>query len=413
MKIDKVFKCLALPVLIAIFTQFLGGGVARAAVIPIFNYLGCSNADEMNCILGISATYTDGRTEVGQLTGKANTWDSRDFEQNIRTYQAQEWRFPGLRNSSGTNTVVSQIWMQKPVKTSQGIDYGALDVTLFASLFDSPQEPLNQSLCNSMEVVSSCLTPPQFPKNVKFTITLISNALQPGLTSGSVSEAEFIQTPTAGGMIFTISGTAMEIPINLPDKFGTNPGQFNQSLDDRYYWHLYTLDSRNPNFNLGGSDSCKAANPIISSNAALASLPTYDVKTQEISLNVASPHLKKDGVNLEEGTFEARIPLKAIDCIWGVSERSLSERLQLNITYQDGASSVSTLNAGKRNDDFIIRADGYHYSSPTIHLKFLPPAAPAITTIKKKTIVCYRNKTIKNVSGLAPRCPSGFKLKKT
>jgi len=390
----------------------------------------------MNCVVSLTAEFEDGTVVDAIPTGIARTWESKDFEQNVRTYSAVEWKVRGLKNSSGSNTVVTQIWMPKPVDTQWGTDFGALDLTIFASLFDSPQDELSPILCNEMMVITACLFPPQFMQKIRFTVVLNSNLLEPGLTTGSVENVAYGLKEIDGGTRFTISGNAMVIPVNLPDQNNTAPGDFKKSLGNRTYWHLGTIDRRNREFDWAREKKCSTDNPVISSNAARAEFPEFDNISQDMKLKVSSPHFKSDGHTLEIGQFRASISLSGIACFWGIKVSAFAPQAVVNVNYQDGTTSVVALTSRTVSNNFVIEASGYTYSSPTLSLKFIdlevPPSTlnESITVLvsdkskiilnplvskspsyKKTAITCIKGKMTKKVTSISPKCPAGYKKK--
>jgi hypothetical protein len=429
----KFSSCLrGLIVLILVIT--FQPNAANASIIPINNFLVCDKASQMNCVVSLKAEFEDGTIVDAIPTGIVRSWESKDFEQNVRTYSAVEWKISGLKSSSGSNTVVTQIWMPKPVATQSGTDFGALDLTIFASLFDSPQDELNPILCHEMNVITSCLFPPQFMQKVRFTVVLNSNLLEPGLTTGSVENVAYELKEIDGGTQFMISGSAMVIPVNLPDQNNTAPGDFKKSLGNRTYWHLGTIDRRNREFDWAREKKCSTDNPIISSNAAKAEIPEFDNISQDIKLKVSSPHFKSDGHTLEIGQFRASISLSGITCIWGIKVSAIAPQAVVNVNYQDGTTSVAALTSRTVSNNFVIEASGYTYSSPTLSLKFIdtmvPPTArndsttvlvsdktkiipiPLVSKIssnKNVAITCVKGKVTKKVMAVKPKCPAGYK----
>lgn len=399
------------------FTTVLSTPSVSASTVPITNFLSCDLPTSMNCIVSIQASFPDGHSVYAVKTEHTNSWESKDFEGNIRQYSAQEWVIQGMKSSAGTNTIVTQFWMQNPIDGPTGTDYGALDMTIFASLFDSPQEKINSPLCLNTDLLSPCIYPAQLQPDIKFTVVLNSNLIQPSFTTGSVQNAIIVQHSFGNGSQFTISGSAMKIPINLPNAKGTAPGDFLQALDDRYYWHLYTLDARNPQFNWGDEQKCSIGNPVISSNAASAGLPSFDKNTREINLQVASPHLSADGIHAEVGTFQASLPLAGIACLWGVNLKDLSTEARISVTYSDGTAESAVLTTSISGDKFLVKASGYHYSTPIIHFGFsqlqspLQPLQGTVTSkvvINPKTLVCKKGRLLLRVKNSAPKCPKGY-----
>jgi hypothetical protein len=259
--------------------------------------------------------------------------------------------------------------------------------------------------------MAPCVFSPEFQNNVSFEIVINTNLIKPGLTSGNFSDASFKQIDINGGKQFTISGKSIKIPINLPDSKNTNPGDFTQALADRNYWTMYVLDSRN----WDGNPGCSAENPIISTNAQVASTPTFDPKTKEILLRVSSPHLSPDGTNPEIGDFQAIMTTSGITCLWGVSAQELNGAAQLSITYENGISNLALLTTSLDKNIFTIRASGFHYSSPTLHLKFNEPKSASLPnkiaknkSVSEISIKCVKGKIRKSVSGLKATCTVGF-----
>jgi hypothetical protein len=77
---------------------------------------------------------------------------------------------------------------------------------------------------------------------------------------------------------------------------------------------------------------------------------------------------------------------------------------------------VATTVLNERNGWLHLGAYGFGFSSPTLKVK-LTQATPAPTAtpkpaLKKTTITCVKGKMTKKVTAVAPKCPSGYKVKK-
>jgi len=392
--------------MVGVVTLVLPNAIAtqsEAVTIPITNITSCAEPTDMNCIVSVTATFPDGHRVDAVNTGASHTWDSHDFQQNVRTYTAEEWSVDGLKNSSGTNTIVTQIWYQAP---DAGGGFGAMDLTIFGSLLDSPQEEIKSPLCETSNLMIPCRYPPQLEAGVRFTLVINSNLIQPSFTSGQVDGASFSQKVIPGGYQYTIGGAAIKIPVNLPDANGTSPGDFPQALDDRNYWHLYIVDARNNGQDWAAGKNCQTGNPIISSNAAVAGIPNFDPTTKQVTLQVSSPHLSADGVTPETGVFQAAIPFSGVECLWGVAPKDLAAQASFSITYADGTPASAILTTKLSKNTFYVSASGYHYSSPTLHFTF--HAANTASPVAK-SVTCIKGKMSKTVSGTI--CPVGYKKK--
>jgi hypothetical protein len=122
-----------------------------------------------------------------------------------------------------------------------------------------------------------------------------------------------------------------------------------------------------------------------------------------------------------------------IDCKWPGNTLSKSPQIEVRVVSEDGVTQVSTNQVSHKDGKIFVFASGFHYSSPTIKLVAVgdsapvssgsqstptptstpvptapaKPAKPSVTTIK-----CLKGKTLKKVSAVSPKCPTGFKLTK-
>ena len=168
------------------------------------------------------------------------------------------------------------------------------------------------------------------------------------------------------------------------------------------------------------------------SNAMHSLDPTWDEAAEAIAVRLSTPHLLPDG-SVNVGYLEIRMPRAAALCMWKV-DLDGSIKATVNITYEDGSTpSIATVNGKRIGDDYLIISTGFHYSSPTLRVKLsqdnaVKPAensasaqseskdeskvaAPAIAAKKIKVINCVKGKLIRKISGVNPKCPTGFKKK--
>ena len=108
-----------------------------------------------------------------------------------------------------------------------------------------------------------------------------------------------------------------------------------------------------------------------------------------------------------------------VKCILGVDK--VPAVAQIGITSTGQAERVSTVTVKTDKDWLRLNVDNFTFSSPKINIKFeTPPATePPIKTpvaapapkLAQKTISCVKGKTIKKITGVSPKCPSGYKKK--
>jgi hypothetical protein len=109
-----------------------------------------------------------------------------------------------------------------------------------------------------------------------------------------------------------------------------------------------------------------------------------------------------------------------------------------------GTSEILVTTANIRSSYYVLTSSGFHYSSPLLKMKLQQDASGSIPTVAhldpptptpvvtaaetpapvptptpgtvknvlKKSITCAKGKNIKVISGTAPKCPSGYVLKK-
>jgi hypothetical protein len=221
----------------------------------------------------------------------------------------------------------------------------------------------------------------------------------------------------------------------MPGFFVSSPSQGDRGFQEYAAWAPYLKDKAitsvtNWSFSTQvntGVDFCgKSTNEItgvVSSNASVYSSrpPTWDAANSTLSYQVASPHNDENGKeNL--GTYTLAMSLKAIQCLYGQS--SLPPSATISIGYGKDVVTVATVTLKSDSGWIYFNASGFHYSSPTITVKFAktatqstsrpqspqsaaPPISQAAPGIK--TQWCAKGNAKKKVVGVNPTCPKGYK----
>jgi hypothetical protein len=104
----------------------------------------------------------------------------------------------------------------------------------------------------------------------------------------------------------------------------------------------------------------------------------------------------------------------------------------ISATYSElGKTEIIATSSRIENGTYFLSANGFHYSTPTLKVKLTqepgkdldkvisepnqPPQVSTAAKVKviatKKTITCIKGKTTKKVTGLTPKCPTGYKRK--
>jgi hypothetical protein len=144
--------------------------------------------------------------------------------------------------------------------------------------------------------------------------------------------------------------------------------------------------------------------------------PTFNESEGALEYRIAAPHLAKDGSEFK-GMYSLQIDSNVARCMFGTIGTAV--KATVSVLNKEGKNTVSTTTVNESNGMFKFLAAGFTFSSPTIRVKLenvpvvttsATPAAQKPAVVLKK-ITCVKGKTVKTVSGVNPKCPSGFKKK--
>ena len=146
------------------------------------------------------------------------------------------------------------------------------------------------------------------------------------------------------------------------------------------------------------------------------STPTWKEESKTFEWNAAAPHFAPDGVTVNKGFYKAVIPTKDAELLWGLTNpKDAATALQVTVTTEEGGSSGAISVISVKGGKIIIDVSGFEYSRPKLTIKMKPNYKPSKANSSsknaKKTITCVMGKTTKKVTGTAPKCPAGYKVK--
>jgi len=130
--------------------------------------------------------------------------------------------------------------------------------------------------------------------------------------------------------------------------------------------------------------------------------PRFDRGTGSLKFEVAAPHYDASGAK-NVGFYDLLVKESVAKCLWGDSFSA--SRAEISVVNSDGTDQVATTVFSSSKGWAKFKAYGFHYSTPSISVKF-PKSVPA-----KKTITCVKGKTVKKVTAADPKCPAGYKKK--
>lgn len=189
------------------------------------------------------------------------------------------------------------------------------------------------------------------------------------------------------------------------------------------YWLVQTV--------LGGKvdevDKCtkntKALAGVVSTNATayLPGPPTFDKTQGSLDYKVLAPHFLKDK-SVNEGTYNLIINNDVARCIYSFTDAPIGATI--SVLASDGTNRVATTLVTQDKTYLKLQAAGFTFSDPTVRVKITqesaapaptpstassPTPTPVISSKVKSTISCVRGKTIKKVTAINPKCPTGYK----
>jgi len=145
-------------------------------------------------------------------------------------------------------------------------------------------------------------------------------------------------------------------------------------------------------------------------------------KDNTLDYKVASTHFEPDGTTIFKGSYELIMSSSVARCIYSFTSAPISATV--SITSENGQANAATTVINEKNGWLTLGAYGFTFSSPTVRVQLTqeavaptpspsptPSAATNPVTSKKMTITCVKGKTIKKVTAVNPKCPTGYKKK--
>jgi hypothetical protein len=178
-------------------------------------------------------------------------------------------------------------------------------------------------------------------------------------------------------------------------------------------WNINSTDSGI----IGGcaADTSKLTG-IVTTNATgfVSGPPEFNREDQALEYKVLAPHFLKDQ-SVFKGTYDLAIDSKFARCIYGFTSAPVSAKVSIIST--DGTNQVATVVTSEKDGWIHLGAYGFTFSSPTVRVKLSQdlaagsPNTPKEIVSMLKTITCVKAKTVKKLTALNPKCPTGYKKK--
>ena len=159
--------------------------------------------------------------------------------------------------------------------------------------------------------------------------------------------------------------------------------------------------------------------------------PSFDKDSGSLIYKVASPHFEANG-DVAHGSYDLVLRADVARCIYGFSKAPI--RAEISITSSDGSTQeLASEMLSEKDGWFYLSAKNFTFSSPTLKVKLtqekpkdvaveakvesanpveeVAVSAKPVIAKKSSSIICAKGKTTKKISGINPKCPSGYRKK--
>lgn len=166
-------------------------------------------------------------------------------------------------------------------------------------------------------------------------------------------------------------------------------------------WNMMTISGGGGSGCLG--DTSKVLG-IATTNAMAYDSTAPSFKNGFLSYQVAGLHYLPGGKEVAEGTYDLVMRSETARCLYGFSKAPVSATVSV---LGGDSTSIATTVVNEKDGWLKMAAYGFTFSQKTLQVKVTQKGAVK----KQTTITCVKGKTTKKVSGVSPKCPSGFKKK--
>jgi hypothetical protein len=258
----------------------------------------------------------------------------------------------------------------------------------------------------------------QMPKDLQALYDPTSGQLLGHPGSGGFSRT--VEVSTDPSLRAWTVGPAPSADIAIPELNYWLPYVDNTAVAVPHYWSFRTLSQSE----LQGANKCftdpSQLNGIVTTNATTYSAgpPTFDKAAGNLNYKVAAPHLTNAG-EVFHGTYDLVMRSTVARCIYGFTSAPI--KASISVLSATGSPEIATTIVNEKEGWLHLSANGFEFSSPTVAVSLVQdapvvvqpvPAAKVVIPQKKTSIRCTKGKLSKTISGIAPKCPAGYKAKK-
>lgn len=200
-----------------------------------------------------------------------------------------------------------------------------------------------------------------------------------------------------------------------------------QGMDPSSFWGM-AQSQGNKVFECTVKDTSKL-HGLMTTNAMAYSWSPPSFKEGVLSYKVAGAHHDVDG-SLFKGTYDLAMNQESAKCIYGFTDAPIKASVSV-VNSDGGVQEIATEMLTVKNGWMQLSAKNFTFSAPTIRIKLTQDqavksvenssstqskeenkvSAPAVSAKKIKVIKCVKGKLIRKISGVNPKCPTGFKIR--
>jgi hypothetical protein len=305
-----------------------------------------------------------------------------------------------------------------------------------------------------------CYNPGSFPSGYRFGISVKLSAKLAGWFHGRISEPKITSSLSEAGQTINIEALPVIVPtlwekvattdisdelrtlLNSGQSFSNGQGNYTpgsygdpafemaspwiKMLKDKAstsntYWSVRTLTGNEAGEVYRCTKSSSELAGVITTNSLVYSAgpPAFNKADETLDYKLLSPHYSANG-DVAKGSYDLLLRADVARCIYGFSKAPISA--SISIVSADGTAQVSTIVLNEKNGWLTLSAKNFTFSSPVVRIKLTqeavvvaptPSPSPTVKPViaKKTTITCVKGKTIKKVTAIKPKCPTGYKKK--
>jgi hypothetical protein len=223
----------------------------------------------------------------------------------------------------------------------------------------------------------------------------------------------------------------------IPELTAWLPYVDNKASSLPHYWIFNSLAPEE----LNGANACftnpSQLNGIVTTNSTVYSPgpPSFDKSAGNLNYQVAAPHYTNAG-DVFRGTYDLVMRSSVARCVYGFSNAPI--KATISVLSSSGSPQIATTIVNEKEGWLHLSANNFEFSAPTVSINLAqdapaPVAAPtpmptpsasstpapvptpstsAKPVTKTITLTCLKGKSTKIVTGIAPKCPIGYKVKK-